>query len=359
MNKNFQSTKPIVIDLFSGCGGLSYGFSQAGYDVRLGIDNDETALKTFELNHPHSKGVNIDLSDKFAISKIKKILGNSKVDVIIGGPPCQGFSLTGTRKFDDDRNKLYLSVIKAVKELKPKAFMIENVTGMATLYKGKVKEEIIKRFNKLGYNVNSQVLCAADYGVPQIRKRLIFIGLRKKLGEYDFPIPTNNPTNYISTADAISDLPSRENNIGIEADQYLNKPKTEYQILMRKNSIKLYNHVATIHSKKVIDVIKLVPEGKNYKSLPEGVGSHRKFHEAWTRYHSKKPSRTIDTGHRNHFHYKYNRVPTVRENARLQSFPDVFIFLGSKTQQNKHVGNAVPPLLGYCVAKKLLPYLKK
>jgi DNA (cytosine-5)-methyltransferase 1 len=127
---------------------------------------------------------------------------------------------------------------------------------------------------------------------------------------------------------------------------------------MRKDSKKLLNHVATVHSQKVIDVISQVPEGNNYKSLPNGVGTHRKFHEAWTRYHSKKPSRTIDTGHRNHFHYKYNRVPTVRENARLQSFPDTFKFLGSKTLQNKHVGNAVPPLLGFHIAKKLLKYIK-
>ncbi len=128
---------------------------------------------------------------------------------------------------------------------------------------------------------------------------------------------------------------------------------------MRKNSVKLYNHVATKHTDLVKNTIALVPDGGNYKDLPPGVGESRKFNEAWTRYASNKPSRTIDTGHRNHFHYKYNRVPTIRENARLQSFPDDFVFLGNKTQQNRQVGNAVPPLLSYNIAKQLLDYLKK
>jgi len=119
------------------------------------------------------------------------------------------------------------------------------------------------------------------------------------------------------------------------------------------------NHVATKHTELVKSVIRQVPEGKNHKSLPPGVGDSRKFNEAWTRYHSKKPSRTIDTGHRNHFHYKFNRIPTVRENARLQSFPDNFVFVGTRTQQNRQVGNAVPPLLGFHVAEKLSTYLNK
>mgnify|MGYP003203858599 FL=1 len=127
---------------------------------------------------------------------------------------------------------------------------------------------------------------------------------------------------------------------------------------MRLNSSMLYNHVATNHKQFVKDTIALVPEGGNYKDLPPGWGESRKFNEAWTRYHGDKPSKTIDTGHRNHFHYKYNRVPTVRENARLQSFPDDFIFTGTKTQQNRQVGNAVPPLLGYALGKVILEIIK-
>ena len=143
-------SKFTVIDLFSGAGGLSKGFLDTGFEVLLGIDNDEMALKTFKLNHNGAIPLNIDLSDSKSIKLINESLKNRKVDVIIAGPPCQGFSLTGPRNFDDERNKLYLAVIKTVKEFKPKAFIIENVPGMATLYKGEIQEEILKRFQRLG-----------------------------------------------------------------------------------------------------------------------------------------------------------------------------------------------------------------
>lgn len=350
--------KPKILDLFSGCGGLSYGFSMAGFDVVAGLDHDEPSLKTFALNHPKSKSLKIDLFEKNAIKNLKKELGDNEVDVIVGGPPCQGFSLTGPRNFDDKRNTLYLSFIAAVKELKPKAFIIENVPGLANMYQGKIKDEIIKRLTKLGYNVDYQILTAADYGVPQIRKRVFFVGLLKELGTFEFPNPTHTPESYITTEQAIGDLPSRETEFGVELDKYKTKPKTEYQKTMRGKMSILHNHVASAHTELVKSIISQVPDGGNYKDLPQGIGGNRKFNEAWTRYSSKKPSRTIDTGHRNHFHYKYNRVPTVRENARLQSFPDSFIFVGTRTNQNKQVGNAVPPLLAYAVAKKLLQYLK-
>ena len=324
----------------------------------MGIDSDDAALVTFEKNHNNSKALNADLSAKESFDKIEEVAGGREIDVIIGGPPCQGFSLTGPRNFDDPRNKLYLAMIETVKRFNPKAFVIENVPGMATMYKGEVRDEIIRRFTKMGYNVNSKILCAADYGVPQMRKRLVFVGIRK--GEkFEFPLPYLDKDNYVTCEDAISDLQSRENDLGTEIDNYECEPQSEYQKLMRKGSKLLHNHVATNHTDKVKNVIALVPEGGNYKDLPPGVGTSRRFNEAWTRYHSKKPSRTIDTGHRNHFHYKWNRVPTIRENARLQSFPDTFVFYGNRTQQNRQVGNAVPPLLGKAIAEQLKKYLKK
>lgn len=348
-----------VIDMFASCGGLSCGFIQAGFNVIAGVDNDPIALKTFAENHKKSKALQLDLYNKDSIECIEKEIGDISVDVIIGGPPCQGFSLTGTRNFEDKRNRLYLSMLDAVEHFKPKAFLIENVAGMATLYGGFVKDEILKRFDKLGYNVNHKVVCAADYGVPQIRKRLIFVGIRKDLGStYNFPKPLLTPEHYITCKDALSDLPSLEQDIGTEETNYIKPPITPYQKSLRHNSKVLYNHVKTIHSQHVIDVISQVPDGGNYKDLPEGVGDSRRFHVAWTRYSSKKPSNTIDTGHRNHFHYKYNRIPTVRENARLQSFPDDFKFLGTRTQQYKQVGNAVPPLLAKALATELKKVLK-
>ena len=347
-----QKKKFTVLDLFCGCGGLSLGFYNAGYDILLGVDNNDTALQTFRENHGHAESMNLDLSEDKSINEIRKKIG-ANVDVIVAGPPCQGFSLTGPRKFDDPRNKLYLSVIKAVKTFKPEAFIIENVPGLATLYGGKIRNEIIKRFMKMDYTVVSEVICAADYGVPQLRRRIFFVGMKKKYGEYRFPKKTNNEKNYICCSEAIDDLPSREKELGPEIDDYNGEPHSDYQIMMRKGSSKIYNHVAANHTDIVKKVISLVPEGCNYKHLPKGVGENRKFHEAWTRYHSKKPSKTIDTGHRHHFHYKYNRVPTVRESARLQSFPDKFRFHGNKSQQNAQVGNAVPPLMAKSIAKEL------
>jgi DNA (cytosine-5)-methyltransferase 1 len=351
-----KNKKLTVIDLFSGCGGLSKGFLDAGYDILLGVDHDKDSLKTFKLNHKDSKVLELDLFDKSNIKEIKKALMGVSPDVIVGGPPCQGFSLTGTRNFDDKRNQLYLSMIETVKELKPRAFLIENVPGIARLYEGAIKNEIISRFTKLGYTVSMQILTAADYGVPQIRKRLVFIGLKNE--KFSFPEPMLKPENYVTTSEAIGDLPSRKNEFGKEEDSYSKEPISIFQKKMRGRQNTLFNHVASNHTDLVKSIISQVPEGGNHKDLPTGVGSNRHFNEAWTRYHSQKPSRTIDTGHRNHFHYEYDRVPTVRENARLQSFPDNFIFVGTRTSQNRQVGNAVPPLMGFAIAKHLLKYLK-
>lgn len=348
-----------TIDLFSGCGGLSKGFLDAGYHLILGVDNNLPALKTYKKNIHGAKAMSSDLSTQKGVEEIKKEIGQRKIDMIIAGPPCQGFSVTGPRHFDDPRNKLYLAVFDMVNDLKPKAFLIENVNGMAALYGGQIKDEIIRRFSNLGYNVTYKIVCAADYGVPQIRKRLIFVGLQKSIGKFEFPKAYLTKDHYLTCKDAISDLPSLEKDLGSEISSYTQAPLTEYQKLMRKKATVLYNHLGTKHTDLVISTIAQVPDGGNYKDLPAGVGDSRKFHVAWTRYCSTKPSGTIDTGHRNHFHYKYNRVPTVRENARFQSFPDDFVFEGTKTSQYRQVGNAVPPLLGYAIAKQILIYIKK
>ena len=343
-----------AIDLFAGCGGLSRGFMEAGFKILVGVDNDQAALDTFALNHEGSIALNADLSSQATFDKIRELAGDNEIDVVIAGPPCQGFSLTGPRHFDDPRNKLYLAVLEMVSQYKPKGFIIENVPGMATMYNGQVREEVLRRFRNMGYNVESSILLAADYGVPQMRKRLIFMGVRADVGCPAFPNPILKPDKYVTCRDAISDLPSRIEELGKEEDVYDKEPTTVYQKKMRGDCSVLYNHVATNHKQFVKDTIALVPEGGNYKDLPPGWGESRIFHEAWTRYDGNKPSKTIDTGHRNHFHYEYNRVPTIRENARLQSFPDNFIFKGNKTQQNRQVGNAVPPLLGYALGKKMM-----
>lgn len=337
-----------VIDLFSGAGGLSYGFESAGYNILLGIDNDKKALETFELNHSGAKSICGDITEVSYEKDIKPIIGNKKIDVIIGGPPCQGMSLSGPRKFDDPRNKLYLSYIRLVSEIKPKAFVIENVPGLVGLFGGQIKDNIIQKFTDMGYNIQYKILCAADYGVPQNRKRVVFVGIKE--GNFDYPQPDPDK---VTCSMALSDLPPLIDELGEETMEYSSEPQNEYQKLMRRNSCKVKNHIAASHSEKVKNIISLVPDGGNYKDLPEELKNSRNFHVAWTRFASNKPAPTIDTGHRHHFHYKYNRVPTVRECARLQSFPDDFIFLGNKTQQFRQVGNAVPPLLAQAIAEQL------
>lgn len=345
--------KKYLIDLFSGCGGLSFGFEQAGFECVIGVDIDQPSLDTFSKNHPHALALNLDLSKEDSIDEIVKCIGKKKIEVIVAGPPCQGFSLTGTRQEGDSRNKLFYSVFKLAEQIKPNYIVIENVPGIATLYQGRARTAILDEFERLGYSCSEKLMYAPDYGIPQIRRRMFFVGARNR-ESFKFPNPTHLNTEYVACEDAIGDLPSLEHELGMEIMEYDAPAFSDYQHSMRKGSVKLHNHVGTNHTDHVVSVIKQVPEGGNHKDLPPGVGDSRKFNEAWTRYHSQKPSKTIDTGHRNHFHYKWNRVPTVRENARLQSFPDTFIFLGSKTQQYKQVGNAVPPLLGFCLAQQIL-----
>lgn len=350
-----------VLDLFCGCGGLSRGFIDAGFSVKLGVDFDDMALKSFEKNHDGAVAMKLDLMDLDNVSEIKKFFKEKKcgLDVLVGGPPCQGFSLAGPRKIDDSRNILYRAMVKTAKELRPKVVVLENVPGMVLLHDGLVKEKIIEDFTELGYNMGEpKILYAPDYGVPQIRKRVVFVGLLGGKESFSYPAPKLEKKDYVTCEAAIGDLPSLDGIVGDEVQKYPCDPKTEYQKKMRKGSSWIYNHQGTIHDEKTKKFIAMVPEGKNYKSLPKEYAGIYRYHEALTRYHSKKPSPTINTCHRSHFHYKWDRIPTVRESARLQSFCDTFIFYGNKAQQYRQVGNAVPPLLGKAVAEEVKKWLE-
>ena len=338
--------KKTVLDLFSGCGGMSLGFEQAGFEIKLGIDNWNDALLTFKNNHKNAHILKNNLSS-LEPSKI----GINSIDVIIGGSPCQGFSIAGKRIIEDERNDLYKSFVRFVDYFKPQAFVMENVPNILSMGKGTVKAKIINDFIALGYHVNCQVLLSSDYGVPQNRKRAFFVGIKNK-EIFEFPKLTD--IQKITSEEAISDLPDISITDGTE---YPSPAISSYQKAIRKGSKYLFNHQLTEHKEKTVKIISLVPDGGNYKDLPEHLKETRKVNIAWTRLNSQKPSFTIDTGHRHHFHYRFNRVPTVRESARIQSFPDNFIFLGSKTSQYKQVGNAVPPLLAKSLANKLKEYL--
>ena len=345
------------LDLFCGAGGLSCGLHMAGIKTVAGIDFDQAAINTFNANGL-GKGVVADL-EKITSDEVRALCGG-KVDIIAGGPPCQGFSLSGFRDESDKRNRLYKSFVRIVRDLKPKAFVLENVPGLVSLFGGRVKDAIVTEFSALGYNVVHKILTASEYGVPQHRRRVVFVGLRENVFKYPKVTHFKKPENasqkrMVSCVEALGDLPplSGIDEIGTDEQAYAMSANCEYQRLMRKGSKAVHNHIAARHSDKVRSIIAMVPAGKNYKSLPESLRSVRNFHVAWTRFPDNEPSPTIDTGHRHHFHYKECRVPTVRECARLQSFPDSFHFTGNKTQQFRQVGNAVPPLMAMALGKAL------
>ncbi len=342
-----------IIDLFCGAGGFSYGFEKEDFEVVLAIDKWDQAIETYNNNHKNKSGISMDIHD-FTNEKIQEINKNGDIVGIIGGPPCQGFSMVGTRDHTDDRNSLYLQYVRFVENVKPKFFVLENVKGLLNLNKGYFKEDIIKRFSELGYNVNFNVLKASEHGVPQNRERVFFVGLNKEcFGDKFFEFPQPDKENFVSTSEALSDLPSLDN--GESEVRYKSKPNNKYQELMRKNAKedRISNNEVTVHTEQTKEIISLVPDGGNIRDLPEEYYSVRNYNSAFKRMNSKLPSTTIDCGHRNYFHYKENRIPTVREAARIQSFPDDFVFLGSKTSQYTQVGNAVPPILGNEIAKAI------
>ena len=330
-----------IIDLFCGCGGLSKGFEMAGFNTVLAIDFWKDAVETFNNNHKNKVAICDDVS-KISNDFLDDFTKKNKITGIVGGPPCQGYSTVGKRDINDDRNYLYLQYCRIVEKVKPEFFVLENVKGLLTLNNGKLKEDIVERFTKLGYIVDYKILNSADYGVPQNRNRVFFVGIKNK--KFKFP---KEKLKKVTTYEAISDLTSYE-------DKYTTSAQTSYQKNMRGNNKQLKNNEFTVHTEKTIDVISKIPDGGKITDLPKEFWEIRKYNKAFQRMNSKLQSNTIDTGHRNYFHYSENRIPTVRESARIQSFPDNFIFYGSRTSQYKQVGNAVPPLLANASAIEIM-----
>ena len=344
-----------IIDLFSGFGGLSQGFEWNGFEPVVAIDFWDDAIKTYNHNRKDKVGISMDVT-QFNDELLPNILKEHKIDGIIGGPPCQGFSTARLSnatekigKINESRNHLYLEFFRTVNIVRPKFFLIENVRGLVSANKGAFVKDIIERFGGIGYNVSYKILNASDYGVPQNRQRVFFVGLLE--GEFEFPEKFDYK---VSTKEAIMDLiQSNEDDV----QKYSTPSKNSYQKLMRNGKKIVKNHEVTIHNEQTTNVISMVPNGGNIKSLPPEYWNIRKYNKAFQRMNSELPSNTIDTGHRNYFHYEANRIPTARESARIQSFPDSFEFLGTKGSQYKQIGNAVPPLLANVLAKKIKTYL--
>lgn len=316
--KDTPKSKMTFVDLFCGAGGLSKGLEMSGLEGVCGLDWFKEACMTYNRNFDHSF-VNGDIKspeikEQF-YETVKKQLNGRHLDIVAGGFPCQGFSMAGNRIVDDPRNSLYLELIEIVKRLQPDFVICENVKGLRSMLNGLVEKKIIDDFHSIGYEMNVMTLCAADYYTPQKRERVIFIGNRKGLKNYH-PKPILLPSQYITTGAAIADLMDMPEN-------------------------KAFNHVPTKHRPDM---------AQRMLELPEGQSLYKGYSDAWKKCPWNEASCTIKENHGGvNIHPRLPRVLTAREMARLQSFPDDFIFEGPKNKQLVQIGNAVPPLLGKAI----------
>lgn len=316
--QNPGKSKMTFVDLFCGAGGLSKGLEMSGLEGICGIDWFKEACMTYSRNfdHPFVNGdiKSPEIKEQF-YKTVEKQLNGRRLDIVAGGFPCQGFSMAGNRIVDDPRNSLYLELIEIVKHLQPDFVICENVKGLRSMLNGLVEKKIIDDFHAIGYEMNVMTLCAADYYTPQKRERVIFIGNRIGLKNFH-PKPILQPSQYITTGAAIADLMEMPEN-------------------------KAFNHVPTKHRPDM---------AQRMLELPEGQSLYKGYSDAWKKCPWGEASCTIKENHGGvNIHPKLPRVLTAREMARLQSFPDDFIFEGPKNKQLVQIGNAVPPLLGKAI----------
>jgi DNA (cytosine-5)-methyltransferase 1 len=382
-NPTHRSLNLRAIDLFCGAGGLTEGFTAAGFEIVFALDRDRDSCETYRVNHPETKLEHRSITD-LEPKDLARWLG--PIDVILGGPSCQGFSTHGRRTVwadpDDERNKLWRHMFGIVAAVRPKAFLLENVPGLAYYKDGTVRGEIVTEFAKLGYNVNAKILLAADYGVPQLRRRVFVVGLRKPL-TFSFPEPTHlggwrrdtleqwedkrrhlGLLRHITLWEAIGDLPSLTSPIA--ATEYRCAPESEYAQLIRRASDQLRDHEVTPLSEKHRALVAHVPPGGTWRDIPPHLLPDR-FRGGMRRTDStnllgrldpNRPAYTITTQFNNvtggcFTHPFEERALSAREGARLQSFPDSYAFTGSLASRCRQIGNAVPPILAHHLASEL------
>lgn len=323
------------IDLFSGAGGFSLGFDNKGFQNVFSIDIEPSFCKTYKHNFSNHQLIEKDICD-LSDSEIKYLKEFDEIDVVIGGPPCQGFSIAGNigRKFvDDPRNRLFKEFVRVVKVVKPKFFVMENVARLYTHNKGATRNEIIKDFEKLGYKVDCKILNSADYGVPQVRKRVIFIGTSTNL---KIEFPQKEVENYVSVKEALSKYPKLQS--GEESS--------------------IPNHIAMSHSEQMLTKMSYVSDGGDRNEIPVKIRPKSGDVRKYIKYASDKPSVCVTGDMRKIFHYEQNRALTVRELAELQSFPVDFVFKGNRISQQQQVGNSVPPKMAEAIAKVIIKMSK-
>lgn len=356
-------TTPKVLDLFAGCGGISWGLKRAGFEIIAGIDSWQPALNTFAYNHPESKTIKADLTSYKPTDLARELnLGVGEIDCIVGGPPCQGFSKNipaAYRFLDDPRNLLFREFLEFVAYFRPKIMLMENVAEIYNAYGGQVRHEILNTLTALGYSSVAKVLTATDYGVPQTRRRCFIVASRdNEVGSFPHPTHGSKPTfdlfnsvqAHWSAWDAISDLPSLENGEGEEPMPYLSEPSNEYQSRMRSDGEYLYDHITRKLNPTQYARVSSLQAGQGIKDLPIELRPQSGYSGAYGRLDFEHPAPTITRwvfhpGSGRYGHPRDNRLITIREAARLQSFSDDFRFTGSYIEKAHQIGNAVPPLL--------------
>ena len=347
-----------IVDLFAGVGGLSYGFSQlAEFEIIMANEIEKDIAKAYSLNHPEVNMLNCDINE-LSEEAIKEAIGENVIDIVVGGPPCQSYSTLGKRKMDDRAN-LFMQYKRVLSIIKPRAFVFENVTGILSMDKGNLFRNVQKEFAKLGYTLKCQVLNAVDYGVPQYRERVILVGF---LGEnnYEYPKPThgNGLKPYVTFQDAVGDLPVIKS--GQSSDQYDKDAFNEFLYWIRRNaSDKLTEHAAPKNREHLIRIMETLQDGQSKDDLPEEIRPKSGYGNTYAKLWWDRPSTTIT---RNFacpsssrcIHPRDSRAMSIREGARLQSFPDDYQFFGSEVKKRLEIGNAVPPLLSVAIAKQML-----
>jgi len=351
-----------VLDLFCGCGGISCGYDLAGFEIIGGIDFNKDATLTFQHNFKKAKVFCTDITN---ITEEEIINNYKNVDVIVGGPPCQGFSTANRwqKELDDPRNRLFFEFIRFVKILRPKVIMIENVRGLLTRNNGYAKDRINEILTAEGYSINMNILNASDYGVPQNRNRVVIIGINKDFKDITFDFNKLVKKNKTTVEDAIGELYELEKEDGT-THILKSKPNSPLRKFLRRKDNKLTDHEARYPADIVQKRISFVPQGGNWSDVPAELWKNNRQNRhssAYKRLDPKTQSCTIDTGnaHSNYFHPIYNRIPSIRESARLQSFPDMFEFEGPRGSMYKQVGNAVPPLMAKAVADQVMKILSE
>lgn len=381
--KTRAKLRPKAIDLFSGAGGITLGLANAGFDVVFCSDHNAACALTHSRNFPHIPFRCTDIESLSGRDILRYAgIARGELDLLIGGPPCQGFSIIGQREVWDPRNGLFKQFLRIAEELQPRVVVIENVSGLATLNQGAVLNEIGQAFDEAGYDVDCAELLAAQYGVPQMRWRMFFIGWRrdqKKRG--GFPQPTHgrrgigdlvpnrtiaaaDTKGFVTIAEAIKDLPAIE--AGEQGKRYTHKARTAYQQAMREGAPdQLENHYAARLSRQNMERLRVLKPGQDWRSLPHELlpaGMQRALRKDHTRRYRRMQwdgiARSIITRFRDpksgeYIHPDQDRTISIREAARLQSFPDWFVFEGTTSDQYDQVGNAVPPLLARAVAAEL------